>query len=94
MRSLVWSSSFVRALRRKTRGRPDLRDRIKRTLRRLAQDPYDPLLHSHKLTGQLSGIWACTVSYDIRILFEFRDNPHSGEEEILLLTVGTHDEVY
>jgi len=34
------------------------------------------------------------VDYQYRILFEFVRNPESGEEEILLLTIGTHDEVY
>ena len=35
-----------------------------------------------------------TVDYDNCILFEFAQNPESGEEEILLLTMGTRDEVY
>jgi len=51
-------------------------------------------LHSHKLKGELAGAWACTVDYDNRILFEFVENPQPGDEEILLLTMGTHDEVY
>ena len=39
-------------------------------------------------------MWACTVDYDNRILFEFAQNAATGEEEILLVTLGTHDEVY
>jgi mRNA-degrading endonuclease YafQ of YafQ-DinJ toxin-antitoxin module len=84
----------VRALRRRVRRRPSLRDEVERTLRQLAQDPFHPSLYSHKLKGQLSGVWACSVGYDVRILFEFVQNRESGEEEILLLTVGSHDEVY
>jgi mRNA-degrading endonuclease YafQ of YafQ-DinJ toxin-antitoxin module len=34
------------------------------------------------------------VTYDYRIVFEFVRNPDSGEEEILLVDIGTHDEVY
>jgi len=30
----------------------------------------------------------------VRILFEFAQNPESGKEEVLLLTIGSHDEVY
>jgi len=48
-------------------------------------------LHTHKLKGELSGVWACTVDYDNRILFELVKN--SEEEEIFLLTLGSHDEV-
>jgi addiction module RelE/StbE family toxin len=94
MRPLVWSSSFVRALKRRIRRQPGLRDEVEQTLRQLAEDPFAPSLRSHKLKGPLSGVWACSVGYDIRILFEFVQNPESGEEEILLLTVGSHDEVY
>lgn len=94
MRTLVWSSAFVRALKRKIRRQPALRDRVEQTLQQLADDPFHPSLHTHKLTGQLSGTWACSVAYDARILFEFVQNPESGEEEILLLAIGSHDEVY
>ena len=94
MRTLVWSSSFVRALKRKVGRQPGLRNRVEQTLRQLAEDPFHPSLHSHKLKGQISRAWACSVGYDVRILFEFVQNPESGEEEILLLTVGSHDEVY
>ncbi len=63
-------------------------------LRLLAQDPFHPAPHSHKLKGDLAGVWACTVDYDMRILFEFVQAPESGDQDVLLLTVGTHDEVY
>ena len=51
-------------------------------------------MRSHKLKGDLAGTWACSVDYEIRILYEFVENPDTGEREILLLTLGTHDEVY
>ena len=94
MRTLVWSGAFVRAFKRVARRQPQLRARVEHTLQQLAEDPFHPTLHSHKLRGKLAGAWACTVNYDNRILFEFVQNPESGEEEILLLTMGTHDEVY
>jgi mRNA-degrading endonuclease YafQ of YafQ-DinJ toxin-antitoxin module len=94
VRTLVWSAAFVRAFRRLALRQPALRSRVERTLQQLAEDPFQPSLHSHKLKGELAGVWACTVDYDNRILFEFGQNPESGEEEILLLTMGTHDEVY
>jgi len=94
VKALVWSSTFVRAFKRAVRRQPGLRVRVEHTLQQLAEDPFHPTLHSHKLKGRLVGAWACTVDYDNRILFEFVRNPDSGEEEILLLTMGTHDEVY
>ncbi len=53
-----------------------------------------PVLRTHKLKGELSSTWACTVEYDCRIVFEFVKSPVTGEEEILLIDIGTHDEVY
>jgi addiction module RelE/StbE family toxin len=91
---LVWSPGFTRALRRAIRHRPGLRPSAERALRQLAEDPFHPSLHSHKLRGNLAGVWACTVDYDNRILFEFMANPETGEDEIHLLAMGTHDEVY
>ncbi|MBM4045269.1 MAG: type II toxin-antitoxin system mRNA interferase toxin, RelE/StbE family [Planctomycetes bacterium] len=94
MRPLDWTAPFGRAFKRAVRRQPELRDRIERVLRQLAEDPFHPTLHSHKLKGALSGAWACTVDYDNRILFEVAEDPTSHEEVIRLLTLGTHDEVY
>jgi mRNA-degrading endonuclease YafQ of YafQ-DinJ toxin-antitoxin module len=40
------------------------------------------------------GSWACFVEYDCRIIFNFVNNPETKEEEIFLIDLGTHDEVY
>ena len=94
MRTLVWSAAFIRAFKRAVGRQPELRARVERTLQQLAEDPFHPTLHSHKLKGELADAWASTVDYDNRNLFEFVQNPESGAEGILLLTMGTHDEVY
>jgi mRNA-degrading endonuclease YafQ of YafQ-DinJ toxin-antitoxin module len=60
----------------------------------LAADPFNPLLQSHKLKGKLAGSWACSVEYDCRIVFDFVENCQTGETEILLIDIGSHDEVY
>lgn len=84
----------MRAFKKAVRRRPELQAKAKETLRLLADDPFNPTLRTHKLKGELTGAWACMVDYDYRILFEFVKNQEYGEEEILLLTIGTHDEVY
>ena len=94
MTTVVWGKAFARNLKRRLRRDPTLRQSIETTLRKLAEDSFHPSLHTHKLKGELEGVWACSVAYDLRILFEFVENPDSGEEEILLLAVGSHDEVY
>lgn len=94
MRTVVLASSFKRVFKRLVRRQPELEERIEERLAVLTADPFDPLLQTHKLKGKLSGAWACSVDYDCRIVFNFVQNIESGEEEILLIDIGTHDEVY
>jgi len=91
---LVWSRTFIRAYKRQTKRDPKLRERVSHTLRLLEQDPFHPSLRSHKLKGELAGVWSCVIDYDNRLLFEFVENQENGETELLLLTLGTHDVVY
>lgn len=60
----------------------------------MAEDPFQLSLCSHKPKGDSSGRYSYSIDYRNRILFKFVTNTESGEEEILLLTLGFHDDVY
>jgi addiction module RelE/StbE family toxin len=94
MRRLSWDSSFRRAFKQQTRRDRILRERIFEVLDQLARDPFLSTLKTHKLSGQLQGLWACWVEYDCRIIFAFETEPQTGEELIVLIDLGTHDDVY
>ena len=94
MRTLIWGSTFVRAFKRRARKHPTLRQDIEETLRLLQEDPFTPRLATHKLKGKLAGSWACSVGYDLRIVFDFVKSPERQEDDIFLIEIGTHDEVY
>jgi addiction module RelE/StbE family toxin len=94
LKALAFAPSFKRAYKATIRRRPDLLPKILGKLRLLSNDPFDASLRTHKLKGRLSGAWSCSVEYDCRIVFDFVENPDSGGEEILLIDIGTHDEVY
>ena len=94
MRTLVWDASFRRAFKRCTRNNPQLQQRIFDVLAALAKDPFYPPLKTHKLRGQLEGLWACWVEYDCRIVFAFEPDPDADQDMIVLVDIGTHDEVY
>lgn len=91
---IAWSPKSIRAFKRIVRRNPQLRPLIEQTLRQLAEDPFFPSLRTHKLAGNLSDIWSCSIDYNYRILFEFVTNPDDNEEAILLLNLGSHNEVY
>ena len=44
--------------------------------------------------GDLDDVWSCSVDYSYRILVEFAIDPETDERAILLLNIGSHDEVY
>jgi len=58
------------------------------------QDPFAPELETHKLRGKLSGSWAYSAGYDLRIVFDFVKDKKRKEDDIFLMEIGTHDEVY
>ena len=91
---LNWSSSFKRAFRRVVKNAPEVEEKIITSLKILEQDPFHPKLKSHKLQGVLEDNWACSVSYDLRIIFTFVQNLSNNETEILLINIGSHEEVY
>jgi addiction module RelE/StbE family toxin len=91
-RPLILTSAYVRASKRIVKHQPHALAAIRYTLERLEADAFDPRLRTHKLKGELAGCWACSAAYDLRIVFELVQ--HEGVEAILLLSVGTHDEVY
>jgi len=91
---VVWSSGFKRSFKKITKKNSRLSDKIIETLKLLAVDPFTPSLKSHKLIGQMDGLWSCSVSYDCRIIFDISEDGQLLEMIILLIDVGSHDQVY
>lgn len=94
MKTLIWSPGFKRSFKRSVRHKPELKAKIEHALNLLIENPFHPLLHTHKLKGDLAGSWACTVDFEYRIVFEFINDPETKEDMLLLEAVGTHEEVY
>ncbi len=94
MRELVLTPRFERAFRRLARKNPALQPQIETTLRRMAENLDDPRLKTHHLSGQLAGLHACSAAYDCRIVFAKQKHPKSGAEVLLLVNIGSHEEVY
>jgi addiction module RelE/StbE family toxin len=94
MKNLIWSDNFTRKLKKLLRQNPQLRFLIEKKLEEIAENPFTPNLKTHKLKGELSDKWSCSIDYNNRVVFKFIDNPNSEEKDILLLTIGSHDQVY
>jgi mRNA interferase YafQ len=61
---------------------------LRAALLRLAADPKDPLLRTHKLKGELKDYWAFSIDEDLRVVFRWEG------DEAFLVNLGSHDEVY
>lgn len=91
-RQLILTSKFTRAFRKFVRHDAQLRKRIEETLEQMEIDIFAAALGTHKLSGNLSVLRACSCGYDCRIVFSLEQD--AGKEVIVLLDIGTHDEVY
>ncbi|AFZ35177.1 plasmid stabilization system [Stanieria cyanosphaera PCC 7437] len=94
MSKIVVSSKFKRAFRKFARRNTQLQAQIEKAIAGLSDDIFNPCLGTHKLEGKLSGLLSCSCGYDCRIVFAVETEEESGETLIVLLDVGTHDEVY
>ena len=87
---LVWTESFVRTARKFLRRHPGLTGLFADVLRQLETDPHAPRLRLHPLQGKHRGKQAVSLTYQYRIVLILR----LTAKEIILLDVGSHDEVY
>lgn len=94
MYQLAWHNSFKHAFKQITKNNPELKQNIVNTLKLLQENPSNPKLKTHKLQGKLKGYWASLIEYDCRIIFGFTNNPENNEVVIVLIDIGTHDDVY
>jgi mRNA-degrading endonuclease YafQ of YafQ-DinJ toxin-antitoxin module len=88
--TLATTTFFDRRVRKFLSKHPDLRPRFIDTLTQLAADPFEPSLRLHPLTGKLQGMQAVSLTYSYRIALTLQIT----EQEILLIDIGSHDEVY
>lgn len=94
MRLLVLTPKFKRTFRKFVKGNAELQQSIEETLLQMETDVFAPSLGTHKLSGKLNGFQSCSCGYDCRIVFYIEKNAENNSEVIVLLDIGTHDEVY
>ena len=90
MYTLVWTAHFIRAAEKFKKRHPELKKRLADVLRDLGKDPFQPHLEYHHLGGKLKGKQAISITDSYRITMTIMIT----EKEIILLDIGTHDEMY
>lgn len=84
MITIYYSSSFKKSVKKYS----SYKKQIKKRIEVFVKDPHSTSLKTHKLKGELVGYYSFSVSYNLRILFEFIDDKIVG-----FVDIGTH-EVY
>ena len=59
-------------------------------LKLLQENPFENSLKTHKLKGDLAEYYACSLNYEFRIILTIK----IIDDEVYLVNIGSHDEVY
>ena len=69
---------------------PDLILKYGDILKKLQIDPFEQSLKTHKLKGNLAPYYACSLNYEFRVVLTIK----IIEDELYLINIGSHDDVY
>ena len=87
---ILYPESYIRRARKFIKRHPDLLRQYQKTLELLELNPFHPSLRLHPIKGRLAGLHRVSITIGYRISLEMILAAH----EIILINVGTHDEVY
>ena len=87
---LVYPESYISKAKKFLKKHPEIHSQYQKTLELLELDPHHPSLRLHGLQGRLSGLSSVSINMSYRIVLEMviRDN------DIILIDIGNHDQVY
>ncbi|MCB2182162.1 MAG: hypothetical protein KQH63_09070 [Desulfobulbaceae bacterium] len=87
---LIYPESYIRRARKFIKRHPDLLNQYSKTLELLEINPHHSSLRLHPLKGKLTGLHSVSINISYRITLEMV----ISEQEIILVNIGSHDEVY
>ena len=67
------------------------RNQLAERLRLFANNPSAKKLRTHPLKGNLLGIYSFSITGDLRVHFEWKDKKRT---QVLLISIGTHSQLY
>lgn len=82
------SREFLRAYKKITKRRPDLKEKIKSKINLFELNPLHPSLKLHKLKGKQVDNWSISLEKDLRLVFVYIP------DGIILIDIGKHEDVY
>lgn len=80
---ILYTTRFAKRYKKLPEKIKDLAEKKEKIFRK---DPHDLRLRTHSLGGKFVGKWAFSINRQYRVIFKYISN-----DEVLLLTVGTHE---
>jgi addiction module RelE/StbE family toxin len=90
MFEIIRDDRFIKTAKKFLKKHPDLVNKFKQIVQKLENDPFEPSLKLHKLQGNLEKFHAVRLTYEYRIVLVLQ----IVDEQIVLVDIGTHDDVY
>ena len=87
---IIYTKSYLKRATKFAKRHPDLLIQYKKALKLLELNPFHPSLRLHRLSGSLSDLHSISINISYRITLEFLIE----DGKIILVNVGSHDEVY
>lgn len=87
---IIITDEYFKKLKKFVKKHPNALSRYSKAMELLEIDPYHPSLRLHKLQGKLRVYYSVSVTMEYRIVIDFIIK----ENEIILIDIGSHDEVY
>ncbi len=87
---LIYPESYIKRAKKFLRKHPEIHSQYRKTLELLELDPKHPSLRLHNLGGRLKGLSSVSINISYRIVLELEIK----DEEIILINIGSHDQVY
>ena len=88
--TLIYPESYIKRARKFLRKHPEIHGQYRKTFELLELNPKHPSLRLHDLGGRLKGLSSVSINMSYRIVLELEIK----EDEIMLVNVGNHDQVY
>ncbi len=90
MFTIVTPESFLKYARKFLKKNSQLKPKFEKLISDLIKDPFQAHLKLHPLKGKLTGLYAVNLTFSYRVTLTIE----IIEKEIILLDIGSHDEVY
>ncbi len=84
------TDTFIKTAKKFFKKHPQLSGNFRDIILKLQANPFDPSLKTHKLKGKLKDKYGVSITYQYRITIGIQTN----ENEVILMDIGSHDEVY